>query len=57
MSIFIYNQERFREGLAEIMASINLLLTFGENPRFVHFMHEYALLAYQIIFRIFFVII
>ena len=50
----MYNQERFKEGLAKIMASINLPLTFGENPRFVHFMHKYTLLAYQIIFRNFF---
>ena len=40
MSPFIYNQEFMREGLAGIVASVSLPLTFGEDPRIVHFMQS-----------------
>ena len=30
-----------------MVASMGLPLTFGEDPRFVHFMHKYAQLAYH----------
>ena len=42
MSPFIYNQEFMREGLAGIVASVSLPLTFGEDLRVVHFMQKYV---------------
>ena len=47
MTIFIYNQQFLREGLAKLIASIGLPLTFGEDPRFVHFMQKYVQPAYH----------
>ena len=51
MTPFIYNQQFLREGLARMVASMGLSLTFGEDPRFVHFMQQYAQLAYHRILR------
>ena len=48
MTPFIYNQKSLREGLTRMDSqSIGLPLTFGEDPRFVHFMHKYAQPAYH----------
>ena len=47
MTPFIYNQQFLREGLARMVASLGLPLTFGEDPRFIHFMHKYAQPAYH----------
>ena len=47
MTPFIYNQQFLREGLARMVASMGLPLTFGEDPRFVHFMHKYAQPTYH----------
>ena len=47
MTPFIYNQQFLREGLARMVASMGLSLTFGEDPRFVHFMHKYAQPVYH----------
>ena len=47
MTPFIYNQQFLREGLARLIASIRLPLTFKEDPRFVHFMHKYAQPVYH----------
>ena len=47
MTPFIYNQQFLREGLAKMVASMGLPLTFGENPRFLHFMHKYAQPTYH----------
>ena len=44
---FIYNQQFLREGLAKMIASMGLPLTFGEDLRFVHFMQKYAQPAYH----------
>ena len=44
---FICNQQFLREGLAKLIASIGLPLTFGEDPRFVHFMQKYVQLVYH----------
>ena len=49
MSPFIYNQQFLRKGLAGMVASMGLPLTFGKDLRFVHFMHKYTQLAYHII--------
>ena len=41
MTPFIYNQKSLREGLTRMDSqSIGLPLTFGEDPRFVHFMQK-----------------
>ena len=47
MNPFIYNQQFLREGLARLIANMGLPLTFGEDPRFVHFMQKYVQLAYH----------
>ena len=47
MTPFIYNQQLLREGLARMVASMGLPLTFGKDLRFVHFMHKYTQLAYH----------
>ena len=47
MNPFIYNQQFLREGLAKMIASMGLPLTFGEDLRFVHFMQKYAQPAYH----------
>ena len=47
MTPFIYNQQSLREGLARLIANMGLPLTFGEDPRFVHFMQKYVQLAYH----------
>ena len=52
MSTFIYNQQFLREGLVGMVASMGLPLIFGENLRFVHFMHKYAQPTYHRIPRI-----
>ena len=49
MTPFIYNQQFLREVLTRMIANMGLPLTFGEDPRFVHFMHKYTQLAYHII--------
>ena len=52
MSFFIYNQQFLREGLVGMVVSMRLPLKFGEDPRFVHFMHKYAQPAYHRILKI-----
>ena len=47
MTIFIYNQQFLIEGLARLIANMRLPLTFGEDPRFVHFMQKYVQPAYH----------
>ena len=47
MSPFIYNQQFLRERLTGMVASMGLPLTFGEDNRFVHFMHKYAQPTYH----------
>ena len=47
MSPSIYNQQFLRKGLAGMVASLGLPLTFGEDPTFIHFMHKYAQLVYH----------
>ena len=47
MSLSIYHQQFVREGLAGMVANMGLPLTFGEDLRFVHFMHNYAQPAYH----------
>ena len=44
---FIYNQQFLREGLTGMVASIGLPFPFGEDPRFVHFMHKYTQPTYH----------
>ena len=48
---FIYNQQLLRKGLARMVTSMELPLTFGEDPKFLHFMHMYAQPAYHWILR------
>ena len=40
-----------REGLVGIVASVSLPLTFGEDPRIVHFMQKYVQSVYHRILR------
>ena len=49
MSPLLYNQQFLKKGLAGMVASMGLSLTFGKDLRFVHFMHKYTQLAYHII--------
>ena len=44
---FICNQQFLREGLAKLIASIGLPLTFGEDSKFVHFMKKYVQPTYH----------
>ena len=40
MSPYIYNQQFLRERLVGMVASMGLPLTFGEDPRFIHFINN-----------------
>ena len=51
MSPFIYNKKFLRKWLVGMVASMGLPLTFGEDPRFVHFLHKYAQPTYHSIHR------
>ena len=45
------NQQFLREGLARMIASMGFPLSFGEDPRFVHFMQKYVQSVYHRILR------
>ena len=40
ISPFIYNQQFLRERLVGMVATMRLPLTFGEDPRFIHFINN-----------------